>query len=166
MEMCRESDFAIHVLCGHDVFRSFVFHFTCPKKKKQGINLLQTSNANIDRQISMRNGLLQPRLTTVQAACGAKRAGSRKCIQRSQFRSSSSPQLQCRVYSQTALAPGRHRFINRAWLRKEGLRKQLWSHANQILKGSNKGGAKTALIQVFGITQIYEFMDKLEENRK
>lgn len=56
-----------------------------------------------------------------------------------------------------------HRFINRAWLRKE---EQLWSHANQILNGSNKGGAKTALIQVFGITQIYEFMDKLEENRK
>lgn len=59
-----------------------------------------------------------------------------------------------------------HRLINRACLRKEGLRKQLWSHANQILNGSNKGGAKTALIQVFGITQIYEFMDKLEENRK
>lgn len=46
-----------------------------------------------------------------------------------------------------------------------GARAKLF-HTNQILNGSNKGGAKTTLIQVFGITQIYEFMDKLEEKRK
>lgn len=35
----------------------------------------------------------------------------------------------------------------------------------QILKSSNKGCTEAALIQVFCITQIYEFMDKLEQNR-
>lgn len=44
-------------------------------------------------------------LTTVRAACCARRAESHKRIQRSQFQSSSSPQLQCKVYFQTALEP-------------------------------------------------------------
>lgn len=162
--------------------------FTLLVLKKQGINLLwgllfcfvkdfiyfhgQTSNANIGCQISMRNLLLWYWLTIVQAACGVKRAGSHKCIQRSLFRSSSSPQLQCKVYSRTAPAPGKHTQIYKQSLIEEGrieetiVGRAKWSHANQILNGSNKGGAKAALIQVFGITQIYEFMDKLEENRK
>lgn len=44
-------------------------------------------------------------LTTVQAACCARRGESRKRIQRSLFQSSSNPQLQCKVYFQTALEP-------------------------------------------------------------
>lgn len=70
--MFGESDVPIHVLCGHYVFQSFVFHFTRPKKK-QAINLRslligfviqfiyfydQTSNTKLVCQISMRNALL------------------------------------------------------------------------------------------------------------
>lgn len=120
----------------------------------------------------MRNSLLRFWLTIEQAACGVKTAGSHKCIQRSPFRSSSSPQLQCKVYSRTALAPGSRTQIYKQSLIEEGgieetiVGRAKWSHTNQILNGSNKGGAEAALIQVFGITQIYEFMDKLDENRK
>lgn len=114
----------------------------------------------------MRNALLLCWLTTVQAACGVKKGEGHKCIQRSLFQSSSSPQLQYNFYFQRAPGPeNTYTDLWRVWLLESK-----WllcrCNTNQILECSNKGRAKTALIQVFCITQIYEFMNKLQENRK
>lgn len=124
--MSWESDFSIHVFHSHDVLGTFVLHFTCTTRRR---GRRQHNNTGLLKQKSMQticcikecflfsyskcqdirttnaSGIFFGCLTTVQAACCARRDESHKHIQRSLFQSSSNPQLQSKVYFQTAPEP-------------------------------------------------------------
>lgn len=108
-------------------------------------------------------------LTIVQAARCARRAESHKHIQRSPYQSSSSPQLQYKVYFQTALEPEMQIQVKKmTWIVQIKDLVALCDAllTNQILECSNEGCADVALIQVFCISEINEFMDNLGKKRE
>lgn len=102
-------------------------------------------------------------LTTVQAACGVERAESHTRIQISSSRNSSNPQWQCRERSQKALEPENKQDtdISENIMGCVAWHCPICQDAYQILQSTNKWGAEAALVQVFGIAQINDFVDEL-----